>query len=53
METVHNMHFSPTCSYMDDNKLHVILLRYTIKEVLEESEFFYKKKAVYNLNITL
>lgn len=53
METVHNMmHFSPTCSYMGDNKLHVILLRYKIMEVLEESSSFIKKKAVYNLNIT-
>lgn len=51
MEAVHNMmHFSPTCSYMGDNKLHVIMLRHTILEVLKESSSFIK--SVYSLNIT-
>lgn len=42
METVHNMmHFSPTRSQVGDNKLHVILLRYTKKlEVLKETRSF-------------
>lgn len=43
METVHNMmHFSPTCSYTGDNKLHVILLRFKSFEVLKELSSFIK-----------